>query len=54
MEDYKAKAELIKGLTDEQALLDANKDLEAIGKKITKEIEKQKEKDAKLDNFIQW
>lgn len=54
MEDYKAKAELIKGLTEEQALLDANKELEAIGKKITKEIEKQKEKDAKLDNFIQW
>lgn len=54
VDEYKAQAETIKGLTDEQALIDANKELEAIGKKITKAIEKAKEKDAKLDNFINW
>lgn len=54
VDEYKAKADEIKGITDETALLEANKDLEAIGKKITKAIEKAKEKDAKLDNFINW
>lgn len=54
VDEYKAQADAIKGITDETALVDANKELEAIGKKITKAIEKAKEKDAKLDNFINW
>lgn len=54
VDEYKAQAEAIKGITEETALLEANKELEAIGKKITKNIEKAKEKDAKLDNLINW
>ena len=54
VDDYKKEAEKIKDLTVVEEIQKAEKDLEKVGDKIKKAIEKHKEKDAKLDDFIQW
>lgn len=54
VDDYKKKAEEIKKLEVVDEIKKAETDLEKIWEKIKKAIEKHKEKDAKLDDFINW
>lgn len=50
----KKQAEIIKDIAVVEDVQKAEKELEKIGDKIKKTIEKHKEKDDKLDDFIQW
>lgn len=54
VDDYRKKAEEIKGITVVEDIQKSEKDLEKIWEKIKKFIEKEKEKDAKLDDFINY
>lgn len=54
VDDYTKKANEIKEISIMDQVQEAEKELEKIGDKIKKAIEKHKEKDAKLDDCIQW